>query len=127
MACHKGEFSSAIPEISQAILVGSASSSLQRFNKCQDRSSVMERATGFAICNWPWSKTNTQAKEGLFNILQNQVEFDGAKTLDLFGGTGSISYELASRGAASLTIIEKDQAMFQFIKDNIQKLGIQNC
>ena len=76
----------------------------------------------------PYTRPTTDlAKEGLFNILQNQVEFDGAKTLDLFGGTGSISYELASRGAASLTIIEKDQAMFQFIKDNIQKLGIQNC
>jgi 16S rRNA (guanine966-N2)-methyltransferase len=76
----------------------------------------------------PYTRPTTDlAKEGLFNILQNQVEFDGAKTLDLFGGTGSISYELASRGAASLTIIEKDQAMFQFIKDNIQKLGIENC
>lgn len=76
----------------------------------------------------PYTRPTTDlAKEGLFNILQNQVEFDGAKTLDLFGGTGSISYELASRGAASLTIIEKDQAMFQFIKDNVQKLGIENC
>ena len=76
----------------------------------------------------PYTRPTTDlAKEGLFNILQNQVDFDGAKTLDLFGGTGSISYELASRGAADLTIIEKDSAMFQFIKDNVQKLGVQNC
>jgi 16S rRNA (guanine(966)-N(2))-methyltransferase RsmD len=76
----------------------------------------------------PYTRPTTDlAKEGLFNILQNQVDFEGAKTLDLFGGTGSISYELASRGAASLTIIEKDPTMFQFIKDNIQKLGIEHC
>lgn len=76
----------------------------------------------------PYTRPTTDlAKEGLFNILQNQVDFNGAKTLDLFGGTGSITYELASRGAASLTIIEKDQAMFQFIKDNVQKLDIENC
>jgi 16S rRNA (guanine966-N2)-methyltransferase len=76
----------------------------------------------------PYTRPTTDlAKEGLFNILQNHLDFDGAKTLDLFGGTGSITYELASRGAADLTIIEKDQAMFQFIKDHVQKLGIQNC
>lgn len=76
----------------------------------------------------PYTRPTTDlAKEGLFNILQNQVEFEGAKTLDLFGGTGSISYELASRGASQLTIIEKDNAMFQFIRDNIHKLGIANA
>ena len=76
----------------------------------------------------PYTRPTTDlAKEGLFNILQNQVDFEGAKTLDLFGGTGSISYELASRGATDLTIVEKDTAMFQFIKDNVQKLGIKNC
>jgi len=76
----------------------------------------------------PYTRPTTDlAKEGLFNILQNQLDFEGAKTLDLFGGTGSISYELASRGAAGLTIIEKDQTMFQFIKDNTEKLGIRHC
>lgn len=76
----------------------------------------------------PYTRPTTDiAKEGLFNILQNQVDFEGAKTLDLFGGTGAISYELASRGAASLTIIEKDTTMHQFIKDNVQRLGIENC
>src|SRR6188768_2243842 len=76
----------------------------------------------------PYTRPTTDlAKEGLFNILQNQLDLEGAKTLDLFGGTGSISYELASRGASSLIIIEKDNNMFQFIKDNIQKLGIEHC
>ncbi len=68
--------------------------------------------------------TTDIAKEGLFNILQNRIDFDGIKTLDLFGGTGSISYELASRGAADLTVVEKDPAMHSFIKKNFELLKI---
>ncbi|MBV9962310.1 MAG: RsmD family RNA methyltransferase [Parafilimonas sp.] len=71
--------------------------------------------------------TTDIAKEGLFNILQTRIDFENAKTLDLFGGTGSISYELASRGAAQLTIVEKDAAMFAFIKKNIADLKIENA
>ena len=78
--------------------------------------------------NMPHTRPTTDiAKEGLFNILQNRIAFDGIKTLDLFGGTGSISYELASRGAADLTIVEKDNAMHAFIKKNIAALNIANC
>jgi 16S rRNA (guanine966-N2)-methyltransferase len=78
--------------------------------------------------NMPHTRPTTDmAKEGLFNILQNRIDFEGIKTLDLFGGTGSISYELASRGAADLTIIEKDAAMHSFIKQNIEMLKIENC
>jgi len=76
----------------------------------------------------PYTRPTTDiAKEGLFNILQTRIDLDDAKTLDLFGGTGSISYELASRGAASLTIIEKDAAMYAFIKKNIDELKIKNA
>lgn len=71
--------------------------------------------------------TTDIAKEGLFNILQNRMNFEAIKTLDIFGGTGSISYELASRGAADLTIVEKDNAMHAFIKKNVDMLGVQNC
>lgn len=70
--------------------------------------------------------TTDLAKEGLFNILQHRIDLDGIKTLDLFGGTGSISYELASRGAADLTIIEKDAVMHEFIKKNMEMLKIKN-
>src|SRR3954451_11141665 len=78
--------------------------------------------------NMPHTRPTTDiAKGGLFNILQNRISFDGIKTLDLFGGTGSISYELASRGAADLTIIEKDTQMFQFIKKTVADLKIENC
>ena len=76
----------------------------------------------------PYTRPTTDiAKEGLFNILQNRIDFEGIKTLDLFGGTGSISYELASRGAADLTIVEKDVQMHAFIKKNAEAIGIENC
>lgn len=71
--------------------------------------------------------TTDIAKEGLFNILQHRIDLDGIKTLDLFGGTGSISYELASRGAADLTIVEKDATMANFIKKNMEMLKVENC
>jgi len=77
--------------------------------------------------NMPHTRPTTDiAKEGLFNILQNRIDFEGVKTLDLFGGTGCISYELASRGAESLTIIEKDSVMHSFIKKNIETLKVEN-
>lgn len=68
--------------------------------------------------------TTDIAKEGLFNIIQNNLTIEGLKTLDLFGGTGSISYELASRGATDQTIVEKDPAMAAFIQQMAAKLGI---
>ena len=71
--------------------------------------------------------TTDMAKEGLFNILQNRMNLEGIKTLDLFGGTGSISYELASRGASDLTVIEKDAEMHSFIKSNMEMLKVENC
>ena len=70
--------------------------------------------------------TTDIAKEGLFNIMGNNLDFEGLKTLDLFGGTGSISYELASRGAADLTIVEKDPKMYEFIKTTSKGLKIDN-
>lgn len=76
----------------------------------------------------PFTRPTTDiAKEGLFNILQNNIDIEGVKTLDLFGGTGSISYELASRGASDLTIVEKDPRMYEFIKKNIEEFGIENA
>jgi 16S rRNA (guanine(966)-N(2))-methyltransferase RsmD len=71
--------------------------------------------------------TTDVAKEGLFNIVENNISIKGLKTLDIFGGTGSISYELASRGASDLTIIEKDPKMHAFIQKIITDLQIENC
>jgi 16S rRNA (guanine(966)-N(2))-methyltransferase RsmD len=75
----------------------------------------------------PYTRPTTDiAKEGLFNVLQNNLDFEELKTLDLFGGTGSISYELASRGVQDLTIVEKDTQMFSFIKKTAESLGLKN-
>src|SRR5215212_5956085 len=79
----------------------------------------------------PVSMPNTRpttdvAKEGLFNILHHRIKLEGIKTLDLFGGTGSISYELASRGAKDLTIVEKDNQMAAFINKTAADLGLQS-
>ena len=77
--------------------------------------------------NMPHTRPTTDvAKEGLFNVISNNLDIEELKTLDLFGGTGSISYELASRGANDLTIIEKDSKMYEFIKRTADELKLEN-
>src|ERR1700712_425899 len=77
--------------------------------------------------NMPHTRPTTDiAKEGLFNILQNNLYIESLKTLDLFGGTGCISYELASRGAADLTVVEKDSKMYEFIKKTAASLAFDH-
>jgi 16S rRNA (guanine966-N2)-methyltransferase len=68
--------------------------------------------------------TTDIAKEGLFNVLENNLELSALRTLDLFGGTGSISYELASRGVHDLTVVEKDPVMFAFIQKSAKELEL---
>jgi 16S rRNA (guanine966-N2)-methyltransferase len=70
--------------------------------------------------------TTDNAKEGLFNVIQNNLDIELLETLDLFGGTGSISFELASRGARKQVIIEKDPQMHRFISSSAQKLGLDH-
>jgi 16S rRNA (guanine966-N2)-methyltransferase len=73
----------------------------------------------------PYTRPTTDiAKEGLFNIISNNLELNNLKTLDLFGGTGSITYELCSRGASDCTIVEKDAAMFEFIRKTAADLNL---
>jgi len=70
--------------------------------------------------------TTDIAKEGLFNILEAARNIEGIKTLDLFGGTGCISFELASRGAVDLTVVEKNFDMENFIRKTADELGLAN-
>jgi 16S rRNA (guanine(966)-N(2))-methyltransferase RsmD len=75
----------------------------------------------------PYTRPTTDiAKEGLFNIIENNLDISELKTLDLFGGTGSISFELASRGSVNQTIVEKDGQMFEFIKKTGGQLRLEN-
>lgn len=59
--------------------------------------------------------TTDFAKENLFNVLSNYMDFDDITALDLFAGTGSISLELISRGAAHVVSVEKEPSHFAFI------------
>lgn len=70
--------------------------------------------------------TTDFAKEGLFNILGNEYEFDGLKVLDLFGGTGAISFEFASRGAGRVYCVEMNRDNARFIKKEAARLGLDN-
>jgi 16S rRNA (guanine(966)-N(2))-methyltransferase RsmD len=70
--------------------------------------------------------TTDIAKEGLFNIIENNLDISALKTLDLFGGTGSISFELSSRGAVDQTIVEKDSQMYEFIKKTAGQLRLED-
>ncbi|MFM7223260.1 MAG: RsmD family RNA methyltransferase [Bacteroidota bacterium] len=70
--------------------------------------------------------TTDVAKEALFNILENNLDLSALSSLDLFGGTGCISYELYSRGTRSLTIVEKDAQMVGFIKKTLTLLSIEH-
>jgi len=71
--------------------------------------------------------TTDLAKEGLFNILSNNLDLTALRTLDIFGGTGCISYELASRGVSDVTIVEKDPAMLDFITRTFSTLGFPHA
>ena len=70
--------------------------------------------------------TTDFAKENLFNILTNLVEFDQCDILDLFAGTGSISYEFASRGVKSVTSVEINAVHHNFIRTTAKALGADN-
>ncbi|MGA1976731.1 MAG: RsmD family RNA methyltransferase [Bacteroidales bacterium] len=70
--------------------------------------------------------TTDFAREGLFNILNNRVNFEEITVLDLFSGTGSISFEFASRGTGTVHLVEKDMKHISGIKRIIRELDISN-
>ena len=69
--------------------------------------------------------TTDFAKEGLFNILGNEYDFTECRVLDLFAGTGSISYEFASRGAQEIYSVEMNPLHANFIKKSISQLHLK--
>ena len=68
--------------------------------------------------------TTDFAKEGLFNVLAGDTDFEEIAFLDLFSGTGSISYEMASRGCSDIVAVEMNPANAGFIKKTAAALGI---
>ena len=71
--------------------------------------------------------TTDFAKENIFNVLVQYVDFDSAEALDLFSGTGSISLELVSRGCSRVVSVELDRDHHRFIQDCMKKLNDQTC
>ncbi len=72
----------------------------------------------------PVRPTTDFAKEALFNILENNFEMDELHVLDLFSGTGNISYEFASRGAKMITSVDLNFNCFNFIKKVAKELDL---
>ena len=70
--------------------------------------------------------TSDFAKENLFNVLDNMVDLGEIDVLDLFAGTGSISYEFASRGARSVIAVEINTVHYNFIKSTAGKFGFDH-
>ena len=66
--------------------------------------------------NLPVRPTTDMSKEALFNVLNNHFNFSGLKVLDLFAGTGNISYEFASRGCDNVIAVDGDFGCIKFIK-----------
>jgi 16S rRNA (guanine966-N2)-methyltransferase len=78
-----------------------------------------------APANLPVRPTTDMAKESLFNILENHIYFDDLNVLDLYAGTGSISYEFASRGSHQVIAVDINQACIKFIGDMAKKMGFE--
>ncbi|MBL4715365.1 MAG: 16S rRNA (guanine(966)-N(2))-methyltransferase RsmD [Bacteroidia bacterium] len=75
--------------------------------------------------NLPVRPTTDKAKEALFNILENQYDFSSLKILDLFSGTGNITYEFLSRGAADVTAVDINYNCCTYIKQQAEKLDFK--
>lgn len=73
---------------------------------------------------YPARPTTDFAREALFNILDNEYDFEDLKVLDLFGGTGAISYEFASRGASRVYCVEMSRENVSFIRREAARLGL---
>jgi 16S rRNA (guanine966-N2)-methyltransferase len=76
--------------------------------------------------NFKARPTTDYARESLFNILNNRIDFESVNVLDLFSGTGSMSYEFASRGAIAVHLVEKDHNHISFIRRMVSEMKIEN-
>lgn len=83
---------------------------------------IIEPPTGFRA-----RPTTDFARESLMNILNNRYDFESVSLLDLFGGTGAISYEFASRGTEDIDIVETDRRSCEFIGRTLKDLGLERA
>ena len=73
--------------------------------------------------NLPVRPTTDLAKESLFNILNNNFDFEDLEVLDLFSGTGSIAFEFASRGVKRIVVVDNNYKCVEFIRKAAQGFG----
>jgi 16S rRNA (guanine(966)-N(2))-methyltransferase RsmD len=76
--------------------------------------------------NLPVRPTTDFAKEALFNVLNNRVDFENLNVLDLFCGSGNISYEFISRGCKQITSVDADARCCQFVKQTAEQFKMDN-
>jgi 16S rRNA (guanine966-N2)-methyltransferase len=67
--------------------------------------------------------TTDRAKQTIFDILTNRIDFDGIEVLDLFAGSGSLGLEAISRGAGQVTFVDKSPQSLQTLETNVRTLG----
>lgn len=70
--------------------------------------------------------TTDFARENIFNVIENIIDLEGKMALDLFAGTGAVSFELLSRGCAQVTAVETAITQLRFINSVKEKLGDEN-
>ncbi len=76
--------------------------------------------------NLPVRPTTDFAKEGLFNVLNNTLDYESLRVLDLFTGTGSIAFEFLSRGVMEVTAVDSNSRGIDFIKKTAMEFGAEN-
>lgn len=74
----------------------------------------------------PVRPTTDMARESLFNILNNYVDFEDMAVMDLFAGTGAMSLEFISRGAREVTSVDINNQCVDFIKQSAAQFGVKN-
>lgn len=74
----------------------------------------------------PVRPTTDMARESLFNIFNNYVDYEDCRVMDLFAGTGAVSLEFVSRGAKEVTSVEINNQCTEFIKATAMQFGIRN-
>ena len=67
--------------------------------------------------------TTDMARENIFNVLENLVDFEGLTALDLFAGTGAVTFEFASRGCSQVVCVEKAKTQYDFIRKVKEQLN----
>lgn len=79
------------------------------------------------VKGWTGRPTTDFGRESLFNLLRSRVDIDGADVLDLFAGSGMVSLEFASRGAASVTALERDPKAVRHISSAFEQFDLDHC